>query len=97
VSPTPSQDPARAALTAMDAAINAARGGSDGLKGKDANDLERRTADIRQALDDGDRAEALDLARKLDHRVADLADHLGKDQASRLRTASRDLVRALGG
>jgi hypothetical protein len=97
VSPTPSQDPARAALTAMDAAINAARGGSDGLKGKDANDLERRTADIRKALDDGDRAEALDLARKLDRRVADLADHLGKDQASRLRTASRDLVRALGG
>jgi serine/threonine-protein kinase len=96
-SPTPSQDPARASLSAMDAAISAARGGSDGLKGKDANDLEKRTADIRRALDAGDRAEALDLARKLDRRVADLADHLGKDQASRLRTASRNLVQSLGG
>jgi hypothetical protein len=81
----------------MDAAISAARGGPDGLKGKDANDLESRVADIRQALDGGDRAAALELARKLDRRVADLADHLGNDQAARLRTASRDLVRALGG
>jgi eukaryotic-like serine/threonine-protein kinase len=94
---TPSPDPASASLTAMDAAISAARGGPDGLKGKDANDLESRVADIRQALDGGDRAAALELARKLDRRVADLADHLGNDQAARLRTASRDLVRALGG
>ncbi len=96
-SPSPTQDPARASLTAMDAAISAARGGPDGLKGKDANDLEDRTAAIRQALDAGDRTKALDLARKLDRRVADLADHLGEDQAARLRSASRDLVQALGG
>jgi hypothetical protein len=96
-SPSPSQDPARASLAAMDAAISAARGGPDGLKGKDANDLEKRTSDIRRALDDGDRDAALDLARKLDRRVADLADHLGKDQARLLRAASQDLVRALGG
>lgn len=95
--PSPSQDPAIAALAAMDAAISAARGGPDGLKGKDANDLEQRTAAIRQALDGGDRATALDLARKLDHRVADLTKNLGSDQANRLRTASQDLVRALGG
>jgi eukaryotic-like serine/threonine-protein kinase len=94
---SPSPDPALASLAAMDAAISAARGGPDGLKGKDANDLEQRTAAIRQALDDGDRKVALDLARKLDRRVADLAKHLGEDQASRLRTASQDLVRALGG
>jgi len=81
----------------MDDAISAARGGPDGLKGKDANDLEQRTAAIRRALDGGDRRAALDLARKLDHRVADVAEHLGEDQAGRLRTASRDLVRALGG
>jgi hypothetical protein len=96
-SPTPRPDPARASLSAMDAAISAARGGSDGLKGKDANDLEKRTDEIRRALDARDRAEALDLARKLDRRVADLADHLDEDAASRLRAASRDLVRALGG
>jgi eukaryotic-like serine/threonine-protein kinase len=96
-SPTPSADPARASLGAMDAAISAARGGPDGLKGKDANDLEKRTAAIRRALDGGDRDEALDLARKLDRRVADLDEHLDEDAASRLREASRDLVRALGG
>lgn len=97
LAPSPSPDPAIAALNAMDAAIAAARGGSDGLKGKDANELEKQTADIRRALDSGDRAAALDMARKLDRRVADLAKNLGTDQATRLRTASEDLVRALGG
>ena len=97
VAPSPTPDPAISSLAAMDDAISAARGGPDGLKGKDANDLEQRTAAIRRALDVGDRHAALDLARKLDHRVADVAEHLGEDQASRLRTASRDLVRALGG
>jgi hypothetical protein len=81
----------------MDAAISAARGGPDGLKGKDANDLESRVAEIRQALEGGDRPAALELARKLDRRVADVVDHLDEDQGSRLRSASRDLVRALGG
>ena len=81
----------------MDAAIGAARGGPDGLKGKDANDLEKRTAEIRRALDRGDEAAALDLASKLDRRVADLAKNLGGNQATRLRSASQDLVRALGG
>jgi hypothetical protein len=95
VSPTP--NPALASLAAMDAAIAAARGGPDGLKGKEANDLENRTAEIRRALDSGEAAAALDLARKLDHRVADLAKDLNADQASRLRSASQDLVRALGG
>ncbi|HEX2756611.1 MAG TPA: serine/threonine-protein kinase [Candidatus Limnocylindrales bacterium] len=95
--PSPKLDPAFASLTAMDAAISAARGGPDGLKGKEANDLEERTAAVRRALDAGDRSAALDAARKLDHRIADLAKDLGRDQATRLRTASQDLVRALGG
>ncbi|MEA2550063.1 MAG: hypothetical protein QOE42_2661 [Chloroflexota bacterium] len=81
----------------MNAAIGAARGGPDGLKGKEANDLEKQTAEIRRALDSGDAAAALDLARKLDRRVADLTKNLGSDQATRLRAASQDLVRALGG
>jgi hypothetical protein len=81
----------------MDAAIGSARGGPDGLKGKDANDLEQRTAAIRRALDGGDRSSALNLARKLDHRVADLAKNLGAEQASRLRAAAQDLLHALGG
>jgi len=94
---SPSQDPALASLDAMDAAISAARGGPDGLKGKEANDLEARAADVRMALEAGDRAAALDAARKLDRRVADVTKELGSDQAARLRAASQDLVRALGG
>ena len=81
----------------MDAAIEAARGGPDGLKGKDANDLAAMAADIRQALTAGDRGEALDLAQNLDHRIADLADRMGREQAARLQSASADLVRSLGG
>jgi hypothetical protein len=95
--PAPTVDPARAALDAMSAAIAAARGGPDGLKGKDANDLEARAGAVGEALDGGDRAAALDAARKLERRIADMDKGLGKDQAARLRAASADLVRALGG
>jgi hypothetical protein len=76
----------------MDAAIGAAKGGPDGLKGKEANDLEKRAAEVRRALEAGDRAGALDAARKLDQRIRDL----GKDGAT-LRDESAALVRALGG
>jgi serine/threonine protein kinase len=92
---SPSPDPAFAAIDAMDAAIAAARGGSDGLKGKEANDLETMAAAVRRALTSGDRRAALDAARKLDQRVSDLADKLGRDQAARLQAASANLVQAL--
>jgi eukaryotic-like serine/threonine-protein kinase len=97
IAPSPSRDPAFAALDAMDAAIAAAQGGPDGLKGKDAKDLATMTADVRQALTAGDRHAALDRARRLDKRISDLADKIGPDQESRLRSASTNLVRALGG
>jgi hypothetical protein len=95
--PAPTADPAVAALTEMGAAIDAARGGHDGLKGKEANDLQGRVAAVREALDAGDRNAALDEARKLDDRVRELADHLAEDQAARLRAASADLVQTLSG
>ena len=93
----PSTDPAISALNAMDAAIAGARGGPDGLKGKEANDLEARVGDVRRRLDVGDRAGALDAARKLEKRVGDLSKGLSGDRADRLQTAAQDLVRALGG
>ena len=95
--PTATPDPALAALTAMDAAISTAGGGQDGLKGKERRDLENRAAQVRKAVDDGDRGKALDLAQELDRRVRDVADELSENDAARLRTASRDLIRALGG
>jgi hypothetical protein len=95
LSPTP--DPAFAAIDAMDAAIAAARGGPDGLKGKEANDLESLAAAVRRALTSGNRRAALDAAQKLDERVSKLGDEIGRDQAARLRAASTNLVQALGG
>ena len=67
----PTPDPAVRALDDLDAAIAAARGGHDGLKGKDANDLAARVAVVRRDLDAGDRAKALRDARELDQRVRD--------------------------
>jgi hypothetical protein len=96
-SPRPSVDPAIAALDAVDGAIAAARGGHDGLKGKEANDLESLAGRVRTALADGDRTRALSVARDLDRRVRDVADHLGQDAGDRLRGASAALVDALGG
>ncbi|HEY8799710.1 MAG TPA: hypothetical protein VIM20_03865, partial [Candidatus Limnocylindrales bacterium] len=95
--PSPTPDPAFAALDAVDAAIAAAQGGSDGLKGKEAKDLESMAAAVRRALTAGDRGAALDAAQKLDHRISDLGDEIGRDQLARLRSASADLVQALGG
>lgn len=95
--PSPSSDPALAALDAVDAAISGARGGPNGLKGKDANDLEALAGAVRRALAADDRTAALDDARKLDHKVAELSDHIGRDQAARLTAATAELVQVLGG
>jgi hypothetical protein len=73
--PTPTViDRALAALTDVDAAIAGARGGG-GLKGKDANDLERRAAAVRSALRDGDLGRAAKAAQELEDR----ADALGRE------------------
>jgi serine/threonine protein kinase len=94
---SPTADPALAALDQVDAAIAAAKGGPDGLKGKEANDLESMAAAVRRALAEGNRRAALDAARKLDKRISDVADKIGDDQAARLEAASADLLDALGG
>jgi serine/threonine-protein kinase len=94
---SPAADPAVAALDRLDAAIIAARGGPNGLKGKEANSLESLAREIRQEVTRGDRRAALESARKLDKRVNDLDDKIGRDQAARLRTASANLLDALGG
>ena len=93
VAPTP--DPALAALDAMDRAIAAARGGPDGLKGKEANELEDLAGRVRRDVLAGDRAKARDDAAALDRKIRDVARHLGNDAAARLRSASQDLLSAL--
>jgi serine/threonine-protein kinase len=97
VAPSRTPDPAVAALDRVDAAIDAARGGKDGLKGKEANELQAVAARVRAALDDGDRAEALRRARDLARRVEDLPKDLRDGAAADLRSAAASLVAALGG
>jgi len=81
----------------MDQAIAAAQGGPDGIKGKTAKDLQSMAAAVREALKAGDREAALSAARKLDRRISDLGEGVGREQAARLRAASADLVQSLGG
>jgi hypothetical protein len=85
------------ALNDVDAAIAAARGGPDGLKGKEANALESMAARVRRDLEEGNRRKALDDARALDRRARDLANHLNESAAQRLTDATAALVDALGG
>ena len=95
--PSPTIDPALAALAAVDAAISRARGGPDGLKGKEANELESLAAKVRRDLDAGDRAAALADAGTLDDRVRKATERIGVEDRDRLRAASADLAGALGG
>jgi eukaryotic-like serine/threonine-protein kinase len=94
-SPSPSPTPvptvsiaaqALAALDGVDEAIQAARR-SDGLKGKVANELERRARDIRSALQQGDLDGASEAARALREAVDDLGDDIDEDAAQRLQNA----------
>jgi hypothetical protein len=85
------------ALDNVDAAIAAARGGPDGLKGKDANALESMATRVRRDLEEGNRRKALDDARALDRRARDLSHHLSEAAAQRLTDATAALVDALGG
>jgi RNA polymerase-interacting CarD/CdnL/TRCF family regulator len=73
---------ALAALDGVDEAIQAARG-SDGLKGKDANELERRARDVRSALEQGDLDEAAKAANDLEKKVEDLSDDIDDEDAAR--------------
>jgi eukaryotic-like serine/threonine-protein kinase len=91
--PTPSvADRALAALDGVDEAIDAARG-SDGLKGKDANELERRAGDVRSALVEGDLDQAAKAAKELENKVDDLANEIDdEDVARRLQNAVTAVV-----
>ena len=95
--PAPSSDPAVTALDNVEAAIAAARGGPDGLKGKDANALESLAGRVRRDLANGDRRAAMTDARELDRRARDIADHLDGQMAARLTRATGHLVDVLRG
>jgi serine/threonine-protein kinase len=93
--PSPTPDPALAALDRLDAAIAGARGGRDGLKGKDANELEDAARRIRADLADGDREKARKDARDLARRVDHLPKGLRDDAKAAIREATSALLAAL--
>ena len=84
------------ALDAFDRALAAARGGPDGLKGKEANEVEALANDVRREVAAGDREDALDAARRLDRKVRDVTKGMDGGAAEALRQASADLVARLG-
>jgi serine/threonine protein kinase len=96
-SPTPAPTPsvaarALAALDGVDDAIAAAKG-AGGLKGKDANELERRARDVRSALTQGDLDKAAKAANELANSVDKLADEIDdEDVARRLQNAVEAVV-----
>jgi serine/threonine protein kinase len=94
---TPSPEPAARALAAVDdaiAAIEAARGGG-GLKGKEANELERLAGDVRAHLRSGDYDEAREAAEHLRERIEKVGDELDRTRRQRLEAAVAALLDAI--
>ena len=96
--PTATPDPAAPALAALDnvvTAIDQARGGPDGLNGKDAGDLLNLAGEVRRHLED----EKFDEARAAAQRLADRADKVLKgvdaERAQRIRDAISALIDAI--
>jgi len=83
------------ALDAVVAGIEAARGGKDGLSGKDANELEQLVATVRTDLEEGRLDAARTAAQALDDRVRELGDRLDPQRRDALQAAADNLVAAI--
>ena len=90
-------DPTTRALAAVDRVVQAisdARGGG-GLKGKEANELERLAGDVRTRLQSGEFDEAHEAASHLEERVRKLGDELDRTRRQRLEDAVAALLDAI--
>ena len=83
--------PALAAVDEVLAAIDAARGGSNGLKGGEANDLTALASDVRAKLQSGDIDEARKAVDELWERANKVAKDLDDDRRVRLLGAINQL------
>jgi serine/threonine-protein kinase len=82
----------QAAFDQFAAALQDAQGGRDGLRGKDANELEKQAAQIRRALDEGDDDKAAERADELVKKVEELREEeLSGEAGARLLTAAERL------
>jgi serine/threonine-protein kinase len=84
-------DAAQQALDAVLVAIEGARGGRDGLKGGDANELVSLANDVGRALDAAD----FDAARNATDRLADRAEKASKELDKARREALTNAIDAL--
>jgi tRNA A-37 threonylcarbamoyl transferase component Bud32 len=97
-SPSPSPDPAAPALAALDhvvSAINASKGGHDGLNGKTAGELLDLAGDVRRALENEDMAAARTAADRLADRANKASKGLDKNRAQALSDAIATLIDAI--
>jgi serine/threonine-protein kinase len=86
----------QAAFDEFAAALQDAQGGRDGLRGKDANELEKLAAEIRRALDEGDGEKAVKRADELVRKVEKLRDDgLSGEAGDRLLSAAERLRQAV--
>ena len=78
-------------------AIVAAKGGRDGLKGKEANDLDAGVNAVERALDEGNLGDAAKRANDLVKRVEDLIRKraVSGQQADQLLAAAQKLREAI--
>ena len=83
------------ALGRVDAAIEAARGGKDGLTGRDGNELAQLAASVRTAVDRGDLGAAATAAQALSDRGRALTVGLDKPRRDSLLAAIDALLAAL--
>jgi hypothetical protein len=85
------------ALGPVDAAIESARGGKDGLNGRDANELAQLAASVRTAVDRGDFIAARTSAGNLSDRGRALSTGLDKVRREALLGAIDGLLAAFAG
>ncbi len=98
VRPSPTADPAGPALDALGIVLNridAARGGHDGLKGSEANDLDNLALEVGRRLHAGDYAGARQVALDLQDRAQRLTEHVDKQHRDALLSAIQDLLSAI--
>ena len=82
-------------LDRVDAAIEGARGGKDGLNGHDGNELAQLAGTVREDVDRGDIGAATTAAQTLSDRARQLTAHLDKKLRDPLLAAIDSLVQAL--
>ncbi len=91
----PSRETVLVALDRVDAAIEAARGGKDGISKRDAKELEQLAASVRTAVDRGDMSAAATAARELSDQGRALTTGLDEARRDPLLAAIDGLVAAL--